>query len=405
MNVDHVHIQKITLGTAPLATVTLQGLPNRLKPIYEASQPDSVVAKSLRGASYFVIAVQAGLYNLGGFFNASADSIKEGIKFGFTDIIDAEKSTGFENEGFIHYQYTLLPPSDLIAATPSADSLGMTIPAEAACQGEDAEDSVSSATTPAQLILNNDSITFKLLQNAEGNAEAIASNYAFQGKTKAAYNACGEIGGASMYVFADGLVNTAALSTGTDYYLPWFRGEAITFDAATLAADANPLEYGEDIPVVSLLNQFQIEDGDRKRMISLNGGEPSLVESSLYPKMMLNYAISYLQMNGVDGQIIGGVPFVSTDAPGPAWTTVWKFADATGLSGQFSEATLVNAEYTSAAQVNYHIGGSSALMMIIIGCVVGAIVLAGVGYYFYTNKGDGAQAASSGSVADDTDEA
>lgn len=409
MNLDHVHIREIVIhDPTPQATVTLAGLPgSTLEKIYEES--GTWVAKdNTRGASYFVIAVQAGLYNLGGFFNASADSIKEGIKFGFTDINTEDLSAKFGDEGFIHYQYTLLPPSDLIATTPNANSLGLTTPKEAVCKTDDnALGTVTSATSVGELIANNDTIVFKLIQNADDTAVAAASNYGFQGTVKAGFNACGEIGGASMYVFADAL-QLQKLDPATNnsaVILPWFRGGTITYDATTPTPTDGALDDPQKKPVSFLVANFTINSSDNPRIVTLEGKPFVPADGEYYQKMMLNYALSVTQMNAVDGQVIGAVPFVPSNAPGQKWVKKWKFEEATGLSGAFSSPTLMNAEYTTTPFVTYHIGGSSNLLIIIIGCVVGAIALAGIGYYFYTNRGDGAQAASSGSVADDTDEA
>jgi len=195
-----------------------------------------------------------------------------------------------------------------------------------------------------------------------------------------------------MYVFAD--APNLAVNLGSTASMPWNRGQAIEYDPTTTGTD-----------IMTGIANFAITDttnGSSPRVISLKGGELNVPE--FYPKVMLSYAMSYLQMNAVDGNVVGAVPFVSTDAPGPVWTKKWKFQDATGVSG-FSDPILIDADFDYTPTVYYHIGGGNMLMIIIIAIVVTAIALAGVGYYFYTNRKDGAQTANAGSVADDTEEA
>lgn len=404
MNLDYLHIRSIIYGeNAPQATVQLETFPTAKTFLDQANGNTNDDGEYIRSASFFVVAVQAGLYNLGGFFNASADSLKEGIRFGFTDRTTETDSTDLDTVGFLHFQYTLLPPSDLIAATAPEKSPGLAVDPEAACQtAEDAADAVKDKSI-VELIANNDKLTYQLIKQGETALEATANNYGFQSLTEKVFNACGEIGGASMYVFADAPVylspasddNPGApnLTTGLAT-LPWMRGQVIPYGANSTVTS------GE---LTKALSQMIIGTPDVKRTVDFTGIYKDL-NSSLYPKMILSYAMSYLQMNAVDGAVVGAVPFVSTEAPGPAWTKTWKFQDATGISG-FSDATLIDADFDYTPSVNYHIGGGSWMMIIIICSVVAALLLAGVGYYFYTNKGDSAQAASAGSVADDTDEA
>jgi len=398
MNLDYLHIRSIIYGEdAPQATVQLETFPTATEFLQKAQKITLDTGAFKREASFFVVAVQAGLYNLGGFFNASADSLKEGIRFGFTDITTEADSKDFETAGFIHYQYTLLPPNDLIAATLPEKSPGLALDPEAACLSGEEVDPALVVASITDLIANNDKLTYQLIKQGDTALEATANNYGFQSVTEKVFNACGEIGGASMYVFADA---TMYFTDGTpdmnktSATLPWMRGQKISFgeSSADVAAD-----------LVGALGQMAIGSDTVKRIVDFKGA-PRTGGSEVYPKLILNYAMSYLQMNAVDGSIVGAIPFVSTDAPGPAWTKQWKFQDATGVSG-FADPILIDADFDNTPSVNYHIGGGSWMMIIIICSVVAALLLAGVGYYFYTNKGDSAQAASAGSVADDTDEA